>query len=61
MPPSIPQKVGDYNCTGCYKELANARAIAGCSVTSTSSMTVEMCVGACQTKGYALAGVEYGS
>ena len=24
-------------------------------------MTVEMCVGACQTKGYALAGVEYGS
>ncbi|KAH8778291.1 hypothetical protein F5882DRAFT_463722 [Hyaloscypha sp. PMI_1271] len=55
MPPSIPQKVGDYNYTGSYKELANARAITGYSVTSTSSMTVEMCVGACQTKGYALA------
>jgi hypothetical protein len=61
VPPSIPQKVGNYNYTGCYKELTNARAITGYSLTSTSSMTVEMCVGACQTNGYALAGVEYGS
>jgi WSC domain len=30
-------------------------------VTSTSSMTVEMCVGACSAKGYGLAALEYGS
>lgn len=61
IPPSIPQAVGSYNYTGCYTELTNARALSSYSLTSTSSMTVEMCVGACEAKGYALAGVEYGS
>ena len=42
-------------------ELTNARAISSYSVTSTAAMTVEMCTGACSAKGYAIAGIEYGS
>lgn len=61
VPPSIPQTVGGWNYTGCYTDPVNPRAIASYQVTSTSSMTVEMCVGACEAKGYAFAGVEYGS
>jgi hypothetical protein len=61
VPPSIPQSVAGYNYTACYTELTNARALDKYMVTSTSSMTVEMCVGACSTKGYVLAALEYGS
>jgi hypothetical protein len=61
IPPSIPSSVGTYNYTGCFTELVNARAISTYEVTSSTSMTVEFCVDACQAKGYALAGIEYGS
>jgi hypothetical protein len=45
----------------CYTEFTNARAIVGYSVTNTTAMTVELCVGACQAKGYGIAGVEWES
>lgn len=46
---------------GCFMEAVDARAMNAYSFTSTTSMTVELCVNTCLGKGYGYAGVEYGS
>ena len=61
VPPRIVSPVGNCNYSGCYTELTNARAIVGYSVTNTTAMTVDLCVGAFQAKGYGIAGVEWES
>ena len=53
--------LGTYTYRGCYTELTNARALSSYAVTSTTLMTAEYCVAACSGKGYAYAGLEYGS
>ena len=50
-----------YKYQGCFTELTNARALSAYAVTSTTLMTAEYCVAACSGKGYAYAGLEYGS
>ncbi|KDN42784.1 hypothetical protein RSAG8_06538, partial [Rhizoctonia solani AG-8 WAC10335] len=42
----------------CVREPSTGRTLTGYSFTS-SSMTVDMCVSACATRGYSLAGAEY--
>ncbi|KAL5633213.1 hypothetical protein ACGC1H_003644 [Rhizoctonia solani] len=42
----------------CIREPSSGRTLTGYSFTS-SSMTVDMCVSACATRGYSLAGAEY--
>ncbi|WVQ72276.1 hypothetical protein IAR50_001826 [Cryptococcus sp. DSM 104548] len=49
-----------WSSSGCMTEATNARALAKYSVTS-SSMTPQICIAACQAKGYTIAGVEYSS
>ncbi|KIV86256.1 hypothetical protein PV11_01876 [Exophiala sideris] len=50
-----------FGYLGCYTEGTSGRALGGSASYSTtsSSMTVEMCVAACYAKGYDYAGVEY--
>jgi hypothetical protein len=51
--------IGAYNLKGCFMDAVTARGIIGYELTS-SSMTNELCVSACQGKGYTLAGIENG-
>lgn len=44
---------------GCYSDGTNARTLSAYSVSS-SSNTPQTCLAACQSRGYYLAGVEYG-
>lgn len=49
-----------YTLTGCIAEGSSGRALTGASTTSASGMSRGACVAFCQSKGFALAGVEYG-
>ncbi|ODN89698.1 WSC domain-containing protein [Cryptococcus wingfieldii CBS 7118] len=49
-----------WSSSGCMTEATNARALAKYSVTS-DSMTPQVCIAACQAKGYTIAGIEYSS
>jgi len=46
--------------TGCFTDALNLRTLSGYS-NSTSSNTVATCLNSCQSRGYALGGVEYGA
>lgn len=50
---------GRYISQGCYSEPAAGRALSGYLFTNTTGMTVEMCVGACNTRSFQYAGIEY--
>ncbi|KAK0100032.1 hypothetical protein ONS95_013153 [Cadophora gregata] len=61
IPPTIPRSSGPYNYTACYTELTNARAMTGYTFTNTTGMTVDVCTSTCSTKGYLLAGLQFGT
>ena len=54
--PSLPSGWTD---TGCIAEGTNGRALTGASTTS-SNMSLAYCANFCQSKGFSLAGVEFG-
>ncbi|KAI1621836.1 WSC domain-containing protein [Exophiala viscosa] len=58
---NITGKSAQFGYLGCYTEGTSGRALGGSSSYSTtsSSMTVELCVAACYARGYDYAGVEY--
>ncbi|WVW81296.1 hypothetical protein I302_103287 [Kwoniella bestiolae CBS 10118] len=49
-----------WSSNGCYTEGSGSRALTGYSF-ATSSMTQELCMTTCQSKGFAIAGIEYSS
>jgi hypothetical protein len=55
-------KIGNYSYQGCWTDnvQGSGRSLKGYSFTNTTGMTEEVCVGACLTRGYTWAGVEYG-
>ncbi|OCF32159.1 hypothetical protein I316_06073 [Kwoniella heveanensis BCC8398] len=60
--PQLVASVGTYKLQGCYSEpTSNGRALGAYSFTNSTGMTAEWCVSGCQLKGYAYAGMEYGS
>ncbi|KAL0631885.1 hypothetical protein Q9L58_009237 [Maublancomyces gigas] len=59
VPPVIVPAVGTYISQGCYSEATTGRALSAYSFTNTTAMTVELCVGACKTRSYQYAGLEY--
>ncbi|KAH7330380.1 hypothetical protein BKA65DRAFT_565638 [Rhexocercosporidium sp. MPI-PUGE-AT-0058] len=61
VPPSIPKTSGSYNYTACYTELTNARAMVGYTFTNSTGMSVDVCTTTCKTKGYLLAGLQFGN
>ncbi|ELU43602.1 copper radical oxidase [Rhizoctonia solani AG-1 IA] len=54
-PPVLPS---GWTYKSCVREPSSGRTLTGYSFTS-SSMTVDLCVSACATRGYSLAGAEY--
>ncbi|KAI9893661.1 MAG: hypothetical protein M1814_005876 [Vezdaea aestivalis] len=58
VPPRTVPSVGSYMSQGCFKEVPG-RAITGFSFVNQTGMTVELCVGVCQNKGFTYAGLEY--
>jgi hypothetical protein len=52
---------GNWTFSGCYTEGTNGRALTNGVTTTggTGAMTVALCLSACKTAGYPLAGVEY--
>src|SRR5256714_5767278 len=50
--------IGNYTYQGCWTDnvQGSGRSLKGYSFTNTTGMTEELCVGICQTKGYAWAG-----
>jgi hypothetical protein len=64
--PRIPQKISlsqsgfSFNYQGCYSDQGSPRTLGAYSV-SQSTNSVDICVQLCYSKGYAWAGVEYGS
>ena len=63
IPPTTVKQVGVYVHKGCYSDdvsLNGTHALGGSKYSSADALTVEACVGYCITKGYDVAGVEYG-
>ncbi len=58
--PALVPAVGNYSLQGCYSELAQGRAVQGYMFTNSTGMRPSLCVDACSSRGYAVAGVEYG-
>ena len=52
--------ISDYQPLGCYTEGSNGRALAYQQSLDSSTMTTELCLQACKTANYPLAGTEYG-
>ncbi|KAE9379342.1 WSC-domain-containing protein [Stipitochalara longipes BDJ] len=59
-PAVVPAAVGAYNLKGCYTDVVATRGLSAYTVTSTT-MTNEVCVSTCQSKGYSYASTEYAS
>jgi curli biogenesis system outer membrane secretion channel CsgG len=63
--PSNNVKVGGHQYIGCYKDQGDPNGVAGRDllglITSSSSMTTELCVSFCKTNGFSYAGTQYGS
>ncbi|KAH8649429.1 hypothetical protein BGZ60DRAFT_499074 [Tricladium varicosporioides] len=57
--PQIVPSASNYNVAGCFLDSSATRILSGYSFTSTTNMTVESCIGTCQTKGFSKAGVEF--
>jgi len=49
-----------WAATGCYTEASSGRSLSAASM-SDPLLTVEKCVSFCASKGYLLAGMEYGT
>ena len=63
VPATTVHQVGTYVSQGCYSDSSgnnSTHSLNGANYTSNSGMTVEACVGFCQSKKYGYAGVEYG-
>jgi len=60
VPPQLVPTVGTYKLQGCYGEPSGKRALPSYSFVNATSMSAELCVTGCQTKGYTWAGMEYG-
>jgi hypothetical protein len=58
--PQFVPSVGAYKQVGCYVDSTTARILPASMWMTSSGMTVENCIANCQSKGYKLAGVEYG-
>lgn len=58
-PPSSPTGSGSWAAAGCSQD-GGARALTGYSFAS-DSMTPTLCQNTCASKGFTMAGVEYGS
>ncbi|KAL8954846.1 MAG: hypothetical protein Q9183_006904 [Haloplaca sp. 2 TL-2023] len=58
VPPTMVKQVGFYPLSGCYNTTS---AALNSTTTTASSITVESCVGYCNTRGYAAAGIENGN
>ncbi|KAF9516439.1 hypothetical protein BS47DRAFT_1441245, partial [Hydnum rufescens UP504] len=56
---SLPSPPSGWNVKGCFSDSVSARTLVGYS-SSTSTNTPQSCLNACQTRGYAYGGVEYG-
>ena len=61
VPLTTTQMIGTYTYQGCYTDnvSGSGRSLKGYSFTNTMSMTEELCVNTCQSKGYSWAGMEY--
>ncbi|KAJ7469597.1 hypothetical protein FB451DRAFT_1136284 [Mycena latifolia] len=56
VPPTLP---GNWSSIGCYTDNAGARTLTGASTTDLVNMTVENCIGFCDSKKFVFAGVEF--
>lgn len=61
FPPVDNTVITDYNYVGCYSEGVGGRALEYQQDLDTTTITIESCLFACKNKGYAFAGVEFGS
>lgn len=59
-PPGLVKVVGEYELQGCYSEPVGGRALLGYSFANSTAMRPQFCVDACSSRGYSIAGVEYG-
>ena len=60
VPPATANLPAGWASLGCMTDSQSTRALAQYTITS-SSMTVELCMSTCASKGYNLAGAEYAS
>ncbi|KAJ7479512.1 glyoxal oxidase N-terminus-domain-containing protein [Mycena latifolia] len=56
VPATLP---GNWSSIGCYTDNAGARTLTGASTTDLVNMTVENCIGFCDSKKFVFAGVEF--
>ncbi|KAJ7479694.1 galactose oxidase [Mycena latifolia] len=56
VPPTLP---GNWSSIGCYTDSTVARTLSGASTTDPVNMTVENCIGFCDSKKSVFAGVEF--
>ncbi|KAJ7482564.1 hypothetical protein FB451DRAFT_1084926 [Mycena latifolia] len=56
VPSTLP---GNWSSIGCYTDNAGARTLTGASTTDLVNMTVENCIGFCDSKKFVFAGVEF--
>ena len=59
LPPQTVDAVGEYKSQGCWTEGTGGRALTKYGFANNTGMTVELCVGACELRGWKWAGVEY--
>lgn len=62
FPPASAAKIADYIPQGCYSDIAvTGRALVyRQDQLDQTTLTTELCLGACLSQGYPLAGTEYG-
>ncbi|KAH8896901.1 WSC-domain-containing protein, partial [Thozetella sp. PMI_491] len=58
--PVVVASASGQQLLGCYADSTASRTLKYYRTSSPTDMTVEVCVAACQTQGYSVAGVEYG-
>lgn len=59
VPPVLGKAISGYNYKGCFVDNLAGRVL-NSYVTASSTMTQEMCVSTCKSRGLNVAGVEYG-
>jgi hypothetical protein len=59
--PGVVATVGTFSSQGCWSEGNHTRALDGALVFNDKAMTPQICTTACFAKGFAFAGIEYGS
>lgn len=58
--PVLPPTIGAYNLQGCFVDSTASRGLSSYSFSNGGAMTNELCINTCSSKGYALAGTEFG-